>query len=142
MGCDIHLHQEIKINNEWRHYGAPNMPRNYRLFELMAGVRGDVKNAIASPRGLPSDVTFLTNFAFKFEGGHTPSWLNAYEIKRLEDLAGEFMPGTQYRSFMAEVDLCWGYLFGNGWGDFVRHGKQTRVHKYISDVRFIFWFDS
>lgn len=48
MGCDIHLHQEVKINGEWHHYRLAEMPRNYEVFEKMAGVRGDVKNAIAA----------------------------------------------------------------------------------------------
>lgn len=59
MGCDIHLHTEVKINGVWHHMGAPSVPRNYRLFAKMAGVRG-IETPIAEPRGLPGDATLLT----------------------------------------------------------------------------------
>ena len=49
MGCDIHAHFEIKVDGEWLHYSQANINRNYRLFEKMAGVRGENKNAISLP---------------------------------------------------------------------------------------------
>lgn len=27
MGCDIHAHFEIKVNNEWLHYSKPDIYR-------------------------------------------------------------------------------------------------------------------
>lgn len=32
MGCDIHLHTELKINGQWQHYSAPSISRDYHLF--------------------------------------------------------------------------------------------------------------
>ncbi len=37
MGCDIHLHTEVKIANVWHRYGCPSVDRNYRVFAKMAG---------------------------------------------------------------------------------------------------------
>ena len=39
MGCDIHLHAEIKVNGKWEHYAHPHIRRDYRLFAKMASVR-------------------------------------------------------------------------------------------------------
>ena len=39
MGCDIHLHVEVKIKGKWLHYNHPNIDRCYWLFTKMAGVR-------------------------------------------------------------------------------------------------------
>lgn len=42
MGCDIHLHAEVKIKNAWHHYAHPSVPRSYPLFSIMAGVHESV----------------------------------------------------------------------------------------------------
>lgn len=59
MGCDIHLHQEVKIGGEWHHYREQSVSRNYALFAKMAGVRnyGLTVTPIDEPRGIPDDAT-------------------------------------------------------------------------------------
>lgn len=49
MGCDIHLHIEIKMNGLWRHYSMPHIERDYCLFGVMAGVRGNKDDMIVAP---------------------------------------------------------------------------------------------
>lgn len=138
MGCDVHIHAEVKIKGKWHHYDQPDCHRDYALFERMAGVRGDVKEAIAPPRGLPDDATEMTRFCCDYEGGdgHSHSWLSAVEIDELEqwDSAREIQP----RSVIGpEWDR---FLFGNCYSDFNRSPEENRAG--IEDVRFIFWFDN
>lgn len=134
MGCDIHLHIEIKLGGRWEHLGHPNVGRNYELFAVMAGVRGDEK-PIAPPRGLPSDASVVTKFDFaNWESdAHTPSYLNAEEIARLEDWLHE-------RKIDMEWELLHCYLFGNSFGGF--HKYPTERSNVVEDLRFVFWFDN
>ena len=136
MGCDIHLHTEVKIDGVWHHMGAPSVPRSYRLFAKMAGVRG-AEAPIAEPRGLPDDATPLTrlDFARWGRGAHTPSWLGAAEIAELQDWLRDSCDQV-----WPERDLGWGYLFGNSWGGFFRYPESRP--EGLEDVRFVFWFDN
>lgn len=147
MGCDIHLHTEVKIDGQWFHYGAPNVSRNYHLFARMANVRndGDIK-PITMPRGVPDDAATLTKFACDAYGvdGHSHSWLDAQEITEL----------TEYINNVIELrgkhGLKWwdcdnfGYFFGNTWGGFwkYRDHQNSGTPKGVEDVRFVFWFDN
>lgn len=138
MGCDIHLHSEIKVGGKWLHYDQPNCDRNYMLFEKMAGVRGEDSKAIAAPRGLPDDATETTKFeAARWDGdGHSHSWLSAKEIFELAEW---------YRSaFPKDRDNIWPkwdqWLGGNCYSDFTRYPDDAPDG--VEDVRFVFWFDN
>ena len=135
MGCDIHMHAEIKIKGKWEHYDQPNAYRDYALFEKMAGVRGDVKNAIVPPRGIPDDATTTTKFDCERwdSDGHSHSWLNAGEIAQLRDWWEK--QGHEWK-----YDTWDQWLFGNNYSGFVKY-PTDRV-KGLEDVRFIFWFDN
>ena len=135
MGCDIHIHSEIKVGGKWLHYDQPECERDYDLFEKMAGVRGELRNAIAPPRGLPEDANETTKFDAKRWGsdGHSHSWLSASEIAEL----AEWQEKQGKRPFEAEWDH---WLFGNTYSGFVRY-PQDNI-KDLEDVRFIFWFDN
>jgi len=134
MGCDIHIHTEIKIEGEWRHWGTPNGIRNYRLFEKLAGVRGDIKYAISLPKGLPEDITFETTFDYNWWGGglHSVSWLNSKEIKELY----KWWEKTYIYYPESCVEDIFGYCMGSGW-DCVMDNIDE-----IEDVRWVFWFDN
>lgn len=137
MGCDIHLHIEVKINGVWHHYGAPNVARDYKLFERIAGVRGKVEKAISAPRGMPSDATVLTQFDNE-RGGcdwHSHSWLGAREIALLEDWLFENVKRSDLEHYILHS-----YLFGNSFA--AVHQYPTRREKGVEDVRFVFWFDN
>ena len=139
MGCDIHLHTEVKIDGNWHHYGKPSIERDYNLFALMAGVR-DYNNItpISAPKGIPDDATFLTKYDLERYGrdAHTPSWFNSKEIARLYKWVAAKM-GLEHWRIEREY---WGYLFGNGWEGFHKHPED--YPRGLEDVRFIFWFDN
>lgn len=135
MGCDIHIHAEIKVHGQWHHYDQPDCSRDYDLFEKMAGVRGEVENALAAPRGIPDNASFTTKFdAEHWDGdGHSHSWLSAHEIQQLAQWDEERGRGI----FKREWDK---WLFGNNYSDFIKY-PSGRV-KGLEDVRFVFWFDN
>lgn len=139
MGCDIHLHTEIKVKGQWLHYGAPNVDRNYKLFEKMAGVRGDEQNAIVAPRGTPSDISDVTKIDLERwdSDGHSHSWLNAEELDVLTDWYRGRCKNLGY--YPDYIENQFGYLFGNSWA-FKKYPKD--YPKEIEDVRAVFWFDN
>lgn len=139
MGCDIHLHTEVKLNGCWEHYGCPDIPRTYGLFAKMAGVRNHNETIPIAPlRGLPADATAVTRFdAEKWvDAAHSTSWLNAVEICELNVWLEEKLGDESWR---LELDF-WGYLFGNGWHDFRRFPDDRPAG--LDDIRFVFWFDN
>lgn len=136
MGCDIHLHIEVKISGKWHHYGHPSIPRSYPLFEKLAGVRGQRDNAIAPLRGVPLDMSTVTSLSYLLwrPDAHSLSWIDSDEIIEVcnwLDKAGK--RGDQYRF----AENWFGYLFGCGWSDWREEGPAD-----IQTVRFIFWFDN
>ena len=144
MGCDIHMHAEVKIRGEWHYYGEIELDRNYAMFTYLANVRPEREREddfepISEPRGLPDDITFMTRFyAEEVWGvdGHSHSWINSDEIAEYEaflDRKGWLFPEDQFSPIT-------GYLFGNYWGPFKEY-----PHDYpddLEDVRFVFWFDN
>jgi hypothetical protein len=61
MGCDIHAHLEI-VEQPPLHVARFEMPRNYGLFSLLAGVRYNPHELRGyepafAPRGFPSDIS-------------------------------------------------------------------------------------
>jgi len=155
MGCDIHLHVEIKYKGEWIHYAAPNVDRHYWLFGVMAGVRGDEK-PIAEPKGLPADISLTTKIDYEYKRcrWHTPSWLNEEEIMELEDrLKGRFE--SEYDSekrnripqCISSYDLEYGilkgtYFYGNSLVGWKRRNDRESVPDGVENIRLVFWFDN
>jgi len=135
MGCDIHLHAEVKVENEWHHYAEIDVRRNYNLFSLMAGVRGFYEGSptpIHEPRGLPSDMSVVTNISYKEcdMDAHSASYLRSDEIgflMRCKELWDKDTPSWEY----------FGFFFGNCWGD-----DKKEWPKDIQDLRWVFWFDN
>lgn len=141
MGCDIHLHIEVKVNGKWEHWSAPNVNRSYRLFALMAGVRNYYEIApVAQPKGFPEDASALTKFDYENWGAdaHSTSWLSGEELDLLDSRLKETLqPDDQYMGL--EGDVFHTYVFGNGFN----------VKKYpgdypvgVEDCRAVFWFDN
>ena len=132
MGCDIHLHTEVKVDGVWHSYGQPRLERSYRLFEKMAGVRGLVENAISPPKGLPDDISVVVRLHVDdCEGSsHSHSWLGPEEIKELSVWLRETNVHWPYN----DLEHGWiGYLFSNSW---------HRFPDVFEDVRLVFWFDN
>jgi hypothetical protein len=139
MGCDIHLHTEVKIGGTWHHYSERSVSRNYDLFALMAGVRNRTGiTPISDPKGLPDDMSFMTRFAARWwqVDGHSHSWLGAEEIHKLYELIQD------------KVDLSrdFGYCFGGYWSGFHEYRNNLEegcgIPNEVEDVRFVFWFDN
>jgi len=141
MGCDIHLHTEIKVDGVWYHYNTANMRRDYELFGFLAGVRYGPENdtSLAADRGLPADVSFVTKLISDDWGcdAHSHSFLDAAEIVILEQWIKENRTSPDKYAWPEQQ---WGYLFGNSWGDFTKYPNERP--KNIEDVRFVFWFDN
>ena len=147
MGCDIHSHFEVKINGKWEHYSTPDINRNYRLFEKMAGVRGSVSNAISPPKGLPEDMSAITNIDanrwFNEIGAHSPSWLSSSEFKVIYEFHDSLYDLENYGESVKwrQIDeVQYGYLFGNRFKDF--ESGSEGYPKEIEDFRLVFWFDN
>jgi len=131
MGCDIHLHVEVKINGKWEHWTNPSVDRNYDLFAKMAGVRNNGSiTPISEPKGLPKDLSVVTQFAYEYEkdDAHTESWLNRDEIKEL----AQWYENTYPRGISLECSILHSYCVGYSFKDKMYH----------EDARFVFWFDN
>lgn len=143
MGCDIRLYVEVKIRGQWSHYGRIPLIRNYALFGKLAGVRDEHAKPIAMPRGLPDDVTEVVRFFYDYEGGHTPTWLNAEEIaeaaKWMElNMAPYRKPSIlPYFDIEFEGGIC---FFGSSFAGFWLYPENRP--KGVEDLRWVFWFDS
>lgn len=138
MGCDIHFFTEVKIGGTWHCHSAPYIDRWYAMFEKMAGVRGDIENAISPPKGIPDDVSVVVRAYLEYwkGDGHSHSWLAGQEIKDLEMwLEAKEKENNPKEHFYPEK--IWGYVLGNGYGDYHKHPDPL-----IEDVRFVFWFDN
>jgi len=109
MGCDIHVHAEVKKelkNNDvwvnadcWKYneyceiYDDEPMylckpiysGRNYILFAMLAGVRNNSElTPISEPKGMPEDAHALSRKSYDAYGldAHTPSWFTLKELKQ------------------------------------------------------------
>lgn len=146
MGCDIHLHIEIKIKgkNNWEHYNHPNglyagsiSRRSYRLFAKMADVRNEDKEIepICLPKGLPEDITLVTELDHARDNYHDESWFNLKEIEKLEEWWCKQHWYNQ-KDASTYFEEYFGYLFGNGFHE------SSLDAAFLQDVRFVFWFDN
>ena len=150
MGCDIHLHTEVKINGVWHHYSCPSVRRFYNVFARMANVRNQPDERefpvepIALPRGLPSDISAVTAFSADrwADDGHSHSWLDAKEIASLYDYVDDYLKIQAKLNFMSWCTENFGYFEGNDWKDFLDEETYEYFYKGIEDIRFVFWFDN
>lgn len=63
MGCDIHCYIEYRhpTDDRWRDFGGRIKPgRNYKIFSRMAGVRGQLSDAVVAPRGFPNNAAYAS----------------------------------------------------------------------------------
>lgn len=137
MGCDIHMHFEIKVNGEWHHYGPARFSKNYAVFARMANVRNSTGvEPISKPRGLPDDCTFSTKLDSDHWGvdGHSHSYLSSKEFIDLCEWAQSL--AFVQSSLFAEI----GDLYGNSWEGFYEYRED--YPKFVEDYRVVFWFDN
>lgn len=147
MGCDIHLFAEIKVKGKWELYARLPFPRWYGAFEKLAGVRGDVSEAIAPPRGAPVDLSSALRFQLDYDGvgAHSVSWIDAKEIYTFDKWLAT-QPAYRKPKIFEHFSLEWEteiYFFGNSFADVADYGEACRaVEKGVEDLRFVFWFDN
>jgi hypothetical protein len=140
MGCDIHLHAEIKVNGKWEHYAHPHIRRDYRLFAKMASVRNapyghpEHIEPVSHNQGFPSysaSVTTRLDYEHWGPDAHSASVLNITQIQQIYDYYEELYPKS------LGLDYDWGfYLFGNGWDN-----KEAAPDE-VTGWRWVFWFDN
>lgn len=144
MGCDIHVHVEVKIDGIWEHYAFPNVRRNYRLFAKMAGVRNSYDiDPISKPKGVPGDATKLTSLDYRDWGSdaHSASYMGLDEIKLLTEWLEKENWGESILSTSLEYTILNTYLFGNSFAGILKYPEDYERYG-IQDARFIFWFDN
>lgn len=132
MGCDIHLHTEIKVNGKWLHYSQPEIRRNYEIFGWLGCDRGE--KIIFPEKGIPEDITETTKLCLEYNTKqftpHHKSYLTWQELDKFEDKLTE-----EYDMFHHDQ---LGYLFGSSW----RSPKEANPPAFLEDVRFVYWFDN
>ena len=156
MGCDIHFHIEVKIDNKREHFAAPDVNRWYWLFGILAGVRGE-DSPIVKPKGFPKDASNITRLSYEWMGrdAHTPSWLNSKEILKLQARLKkeretwllsaddeEERRRISWNRFDLECGILNTYFFGNGFTSWLEYDDVKYKPDEITDVRFVFWFDN
>ena len=148
MGCDIHVYLEKNVDEKydiWQRVGLyrideydknikvvdPYNCRNYDLFAILAGVRGQ-KDALVSPRGLPKNLSQEVEKEEKWwEGGyHTPTW---YDLSELYLYRKMYKDKEDYGCLINFVDSIEYYL--DFAGEYVYEVKPNQY-------RVIMWFDS
>jgi len=141
MGCDIHFHTEVRVNNKWEHYSNPRFPRSYDMFSLLAGVRwsGELKFKPFKTKydieKLPEDLNIITTKLLNTEvnGLHSFCWYDSQDIH-------DFYKHLTKNQLLTDLEHDYvGYLDGNGW-DIISYRKDTP--DWIQDVRWIFGFDN
>lgn len=133
MGCDIHVHIEVKNNDKWEHYSLPHIERHYELFAKMADVRNfNGIKPISEPKGLPDDLSIVTQIDVDRwgEDAHSHSWFGPEELVKLRDWYGSDM----------EMTKEFGYVFGSYLSDFIEY--RGEYPKEVQDLRIVFWFDN
>ena len=173
MGTDIHFYVEHRVNGSWKNiykreecryspnYTSPKYTRNYYgfdgrnyfLFGILAGVRGDA-TPIDAPRGLPKDVTQYVQKESDRYGtdGHSRSWFSLkellaynwakeYENNDYRDLNALQRLKRRLRQRKKEGDEI---TYGDMVGDFydVTLMRLTLLENDPENVRVVFWFDS
>lgn len=138
MGCDITVHFEIKINNEWHHYSSPYIERNYKMFGWLAGVREPQYQQI-QVKGISDDLSVVTleNYKHTLGYSHNHSWLTAKEISNWIATFPKQLGVDRYNKvFHPPI----GYLFNNGYEGF--SFNSSSYPPYIKDLRMVFWFNN
>lgn len=133
MGCDIHLVLEKKWQGQWVGVPMKRCPRtrNYKLFGLLAGVRGDGPD----PRGVPEDASPLARMEIERWDcdGHSHSWRSLQGYVRA-CLAGEYDPEQMLDPNDPRTQDPYYHYFGLEVAD--------GYDGHIDDYRVVFWFDN
>lgn len=126
MGCDIHMHVEVRQGRRWRHFANPSITRNYTLFALLARCGRESHIApVANNRGMPRDASVEARWQWTRDlrfGYHSPTWLSLHEAR---EAAERFMAldGRNMWLYFDDFDVM-------------------AIDAADEDVRLVFWFDN
>lgn len=116
MGCDIHFHAEVKLNDRWEHADEISIDRSYEFFGKLVTnhprCRGE--EGAAEARGVPGDANDYTKHLMACVDYHTHSWLTRKEVESipdLEDYSSELYYWLQY--YNEELPLRFVFAFDN-----------------------------
>ena len=144
MGCDIHVHVEIKRAGQqtWQHWAMPESGRHYVLFGIMAGVRGSQSDVLPPPRGLPDDIALPTERAVDdwAEDAHSHSWLGIEELKQVEHEYADYADDSYDEDDefnMMKTLFGWNTAPAESLDEYIKTLPDD-----LRDMRFVFWFDS
>lgn len=143
MGCDIHAYSETKRNGAWEADKGDqavkdedswmSMPkvgngRDYWLFTILAGVRGESPWDF-SDKGFPEDASAILEDLYGQWGddAHTPSYLTMKELK--EKCVELMLDGS--KDALDYLESLKGFL-----------DTITPTTDVLEDQRVVFWFDN
>ena len=149
MGCDIHLYVEEKVGNIWKCIGTSNYSvckkiptlttpsdRNYGLFNILAGVRGEDESPLHPEKDLiPND---LSNHVRKeWDGWECDAHsLRVYSLSELISFnwngpinRNGYVPSDEYDKWKNERTECPEFYCGDVGGG---HTKKISEYDYLS----------
>lgn len=172
MGCDIHMHVEIRENNEWHYFQGDhfslsdwekeytkkskgNVPfdwRHYKMFGVLAGVRGEAIPIKEATYSLPEDVSDAVKLEWENDEGHSISHLTARDLYEF-DYDKDIDTLTNKRRILFEkikekkwkydsIDETYYDALGGPDSMFFTHVKELSELGDLDDVRIVFWFDN
>jgi hypothetical protein len=126
MGADIHPYLEIKVNGKWELVGGLTESRNYSVFSLLAGVRGDDAPIFSQADYLPNDVSVELEKYYEswIDDAHSLTVIN-YEDLFLIDKAVAEEQAILMNSFV---------------GKWMKIIEKCMV--FAEDARVVMWFDN
>ena len=134
MATDIWIHVEYKSRKtgKWTYAYEADGDRNYKLFGILAGTRGDCW-PLYDPRGLPIDISDKAKKEYEDWGAdaHTPSWLTTQELKECLNTAIKRTKDS-YRDEMKKWLKPYYDLYE----------KMNEKETQGEPSRMIFWFDN
>ncbi len=139
MGCDIHFFIEYKKDGKWHHAKRQHeLPRDYSLFGLLAGVRDCTIATIGGhTKPLPNDLSenvaeyFKTHYTDEL-WLHSPNWLSLDEILKYK--------WTRKTKAWDGKDITYADMFSIFLDGAVAHMKKLKEEH--EDVRCVFAFDN
>lgn len=139
MGTTMHAHIEVRQNGRWLHYANPNVPQNYVLFDMIAGVRNEDPDIIpvASFHSLPGDMSDITRACWEYDRNmfraHNTGILTSDDLTKLQHNLTAY---AENHSWCVDMDLEH-VIFRT----YINHGSIA-AHVGFDDSRIVFWFDN
>jgi len=139
MSASIHMHIEVRSGDTWYHYASPSLFRqgNTIFFDLLGGIY-DKHKPIVPPRGLPENLSFVTQHDWKQDSEgyslHHAGWLSADELWELQAQINKLYSEPNTVSMASDLESGLLHTFING--------NVLAMHQGWDDLRLIFWFDN